>query len=176
MMSGTPQAQEAFSHKVAVADVPASGIDVTLEPGEAERAVLARHVGVLGLPRLVAHIRLAPEGGEGVQVTGRIEATVRQTCVVSLEAFESELKEALEVHFAPPGTTAKEETEGEEAEIDPPDEIVGGVIDVGALVGEFLALGVDPYPRKPGAVFEVPPEDAAAASPFAALAQLKDRR
>ena len=37
---------------------------------------------------------------------------------------------------------------------DPPEPIVNGAIDLGALAAEFLMLGLDPYPRKPGAVFE----------------------
>ena len=36
-------------------------------------------------------------------------------------------------------------------EEDPPEEMVDGKIDLGALVTEFFALGIDPYPRKPGA-------------------------
>lgn len=175
MMSDTPVAQEAFSHKVAVADVPPSGLDVTLEPGEAERAALARHVGALGLPRVVARLHLTPEARDGVHVTGRIEATVSQTCVVSLEPFDAPFQEQVDVHFAPAGTTPRN-ADATDEEHDPPDEVVGGVIDVGALMGEFLALGIDPYPRKPGAVFEGSQEADEAASPFAALARLKERR
>ncbi len=33
---------------------------------------------------------------------------------------------------------------------DPPDPIIDGKIDLGALAAEFFALGLDPYPRKPG--------------------------
>jgi hypothetical protein len=92
---------------------------------------------------------------------------------VTLEAFDAPLEEEIDVHFAPAGTYKPSE-EDEENEIDPPDEIVDGRIDVGALVCEFLALGVDPYPRKPGAVFEPPAEDPAI-SPFSALSRLKDK-
>ena len=45
-----------------------------------------------------------------------------------------------------------------------------GIVDLGALATEFLILGLDPYPRKPGAVFEPPRERAADEGPFAALA------
>ena len=43
-------------------------------------------------------------------------------------------------------------TDAEDADI--PDPIVGGRIDFGVLTAEFLALGLDPYPRKPGMAFE----------------------
>jgi hypothetical protein len=57
---------------------------------------------------------------------------------------------------------------------DPLEAIENGIIDLGRLATDALYLGVDPYPRKPDAVFEplveVPdPED----HPFAALKALK---
>ena len=42
-----------------------------------------------------------------------------------------------------------------------------------ALAAEFFALGLDPYPRKPGVAFEQPPEPESEATPFATL---KDRK
>ncbi|MGB7126998.1 MAG: DUF177 domain-containing protein, partial [Methylovirgula sp.] len=51
-----------------------------------------------------------------------------------------------------------------------------GMIDVGALAAEFLALGLDPYPKKPGVEFTpvtVPEESAG--RPFDALKKLTDR-
>ena len=59
---------------------------------------------------------------------------------------------------------------------DPPDPIIGGKIDLGALASEFLALGLDPYPRKPGAKFQpagetgTPPD---ARSPFEILKKIE---
>ena len=55
-----------------------------------------------------------------------------------------------------------------------PDPIVGGRIDFGALTAEFLALGLDPYPRKPGVSFEAVQagEDP---RPFDALRKLQER-
>ena len=50
----------------------------------------------------------------------------------------------------------------------------GEVVDVGAYIVEHLALEVDPFPRKPDAVFEQP-GGTPIISPFAALAALKDK-
>ena len=58
-------------------------------------------------------------------------------------------------------------------ERDPPEPIVNGRIDLGAVTAEFLALGLDPYPRKPGVAYEPAPERDPADSPFAALAKMK---
>lgn len=163
-----------YSYVIFVADLPPHGLDLKLVPDAAATVALARHAGVLNAENIAATLHLAPEGKEGVHVSGRLKATVRQPCGVTLEPFDAPLDEEIDVHFAPPGSYKPSE-EDEENGIDPPDEIVDGRIDVGALVGEFLALGVDPYPRKPGAVFEAPAEDPAAVSPFSALSRLKDK-
>ena len=54
-----------------------------------------------------------------------------------------------------------------------PEPLIGGVVDLGALATEFLILGLDPYPRKAGAVFQPPAQAQPDESPFAALAKLK---
>jgi len=161
-----------FSHSVSLADVPPNGLDLKLVLGEAQRADLARHIGVQAVPAFAAQLHIAPEGKDGLCVTGVLDAAVVQACGVTLEPFEAPVHEAIEVHFVPQGTALPAEAD-EDEDFDPPDEIIGGAIDVGALTVEFLALGVDPYPRKPGAVFSPPQEDAAAASPFAALSRLR---
>ena len=56
---------------------------------------------------------------------------------------------------------------------DEPDPIVDGKIDLGALAAEFLALGLDPYPRKPGAEFAAPVAEEDDDSPFAPLDHFK---
>ena len=63
---------------------------------------------------------------------------------------------------------------------DPPDEIIGNTVDLGALAAEFLGLALDPYPRKPGAEFaaltEDPPGAPAAPSKVSPFAILKNAR
>lgn len=162
-----------YSLSVPVSDLPPHGLQMELVPDAAQRAALARHVGVLAVSDLKATLHIAPEGKEGVHVTGHLTGTVSQTCGVTLEAFDAPVSESVDVHFVPAGSYTPPE-DPEESDEDPPDEIVDGSIDAGALVGEFLVLGVDPYPRKPGAVFEPPAEEPGALSPFAALARLKD--
>jgi uncharacterized metal-binding protein YceD (DUF177 family) len=51
------------------------------------------------------------------------------------------------------------------------DVLVGDVIDAGEIAAQAFALGLDPYPRRPGSVAGVISEDEAvqARSPFAVL-------
>ena len=105
-----------------------------------------------------------------------LRATVTQACVVTLEEFDNQVEEPISLRFAPTEEIADDpdglvDIEGD----DPPDPLVNGAVDLADIVGEFLALAVDPYPRKPGAVFQLPAEPPAGAdSPFAALEKLKD--
>ena len=64
----------------------------------------------------------------------------------------------------------------EEVPLDGPEPLTGGVIDLGVIATEFLILAIDPYPRKPGAVFEAPDAPDDSDQPFAALAALKKPR
>ena len=57
-----------------------------------------------------------------------------------------------------------------EAKWDDPEPLIDGVVDLGALAAEFVILGIDRYPRKPGAVFESPGDGEPEEGPFAALA------
>ena len=56
---------------------------------------------------------------------------------------------------------------------DAPEALIDGTIDLGELATEFLILGIDPYPRKVGSVFEAPMPGEDSARPFAALSALK---
>ncbi len=164
--------QGPFSQVIQVVDVPPAGLHLVLSPDAAIREALAREAGIIAVPALTARLHVAPEGAAGLRVTGTVEGVVRQTCGVTLEPFDAPLSEPVDVHFVPAGTL-KPPVEGEEdTGIDPPDEIVDGGIDLGALASEFLNLGIDPYPRKPGAVFEQPDAGEGNLSPFAALSRL----
>jgi hypothetical protein len=105
-------------------------------------------------------------------VTGLVKASITQVCVMTLEPFDSTIEEEVEVDFAEAsGMPAEPPTDINEYE--PPDEIVNGQIDLGALTAEFLALGLDPYPRKPGVDFNYRDPADEKDSPFAALNKLK---
>jgi uncharacterized metal-binding protein YceD (DUF177 family) len=159
-----------FSRTVRVEAVPKDGLTRTIEADPAERAALAELNRLPGVAKLTATFTLRRAGRAGVRVSGVVHAEVTQTCVVSLEPFPATLDESVDVRFAPSadGSAARHGAPGAPADAilldaeDAPDPIVDGRIDLGALAAEFLALGLDPYPRKPSAQF-APPEDVAGA-------------
>lgn len=148
------------------------GVSRKLVADEQTRARIAKALELEALNRLEAEVEIRPRF-EGGAVIGKLSAEVVQICGVSLEPFATEIDSDFEAPFT---TRAEEPTEaGEEmglADLDRPDVIENGVIDLGHYVVEALALELDPFPRKPGAVFEQP-ADQAEPSPFAALAALK---
>lgn len=157
-------------------DVPESGRRFVLAADEPTRIVVARLAAVDGIARLGAAFDLTRVGRDGVRVTGNVSATVRLTCVVTLEPVDNEINEPVDVAFAP-GPPAARPGGVEPVEIvvgapDPP-ELIDGAIDLGAIATEFLILGIDPYPRKTDAVFEAPPMVDAGTGPFSVLAALR---
>ena len=163
-----------LSRPVSVRHLPAGGLEATVEATAEERAALAADLGLPELRALTARFLLTGNPTH-VRVRGRLKALAVQTCVVTLDEFASSLDEAIEVEFrSPPGVDADGQAGGEhEANLDAPDELVGELVDLGAITAEFLALSLDPYPRKPGVEFATDPGDAAGGSPFAALAPLR---
>lgn len=160
---------------VAVEDVPESGRRFALVADAEVRAGVARMAGLRDLPHLQADFDVVRQGSGGLRVIGRVSATVGQNCVVTLEPLANAVDEDIDLLFLPQAAeqaSGDSETGGSQADVkwDDPESLIGGVVDLGALATEFLILGLDPYPRKPGAAFEPPPELEPDAGPFAALA------
>jgi len=155
-----------WSVPVAVEDIPDTGLHMEIEAPAATRATVAELAAVRALPRLSAVFDLTRQGA-GAHVSGRVSALVGQTCVVSLEPIESKLDEAIDVTFSPSADAVSTDDE------EPPEPLVGGRFDLGALATEFLLLAIDPYPRKEGVEFAPPKVEEGGEHPFAALATLK---
>ena len=168
----TPDTVGPLSRPFVITRLPKEGTGVVVEATPAECAELAADFNLPAIHSLVGRLRVLPTRS-GVRVTGRVEADIVQTCVVSLEEFGSKLDEEVEVSFEEADETGlRRGAAASDPDYEPPDEIVGGRIDLGAVVAEFLSLGLDPYPRKPGADF-AGREDGATDSPFSGLAALR---
>lgn len=152
-----------YSYRVKVDEIPERGqtVDIAV-PQEALQAI-AKSFGLVSVSDLTASIALKRKGKE-VHATGTMQAHVTQTCVVSLDAFDETVQENVDLRFAPDAPALDDVN----APLDAPDPIIGGEIELGGLVVEFLALALDPYPRKPGAEFQFK-DETAGEHPFAAL-------
>ena len=169
-------AQNPWNMPVAVDDIPETGLHVEAEAPAEVRAQLVDLANVRGLLHLSAVFDLTRRGG-GVHVAGQVKARVGQTCVVTLDPIENDLDEPIDVLFAPAlDVLAKDGgTDSKAGGHEPPEPLVDGKVDLGAIATEFLLLGIDPYPRKAGAEFAAVKTADVSARPFAALEELKKR-
>jgi uncharacterized metal-binding protein YceD (DUF177 family) len=158
---------------VRLEDIPESGRRFAVEADPAARAALAPVAGVNELERLRADFDVRRHGA-GLRVLGRVSGKVRQTCVVTLNPVENEIEEEVDLIFLPDIQPAEFPVSdlGESSDVEP---LVNGTINLGSIATEFLLLGIDPYPRQPGATFsaEVRSDKKPEENPFAALAMLK---
>lgn len=155
-----------FSRPISVDLVPKDGLARDIEANAQERAGLAALNGLPAIASLAASLNVRRVGKGGFEVSGQVRARATQTCVVTLEPFEVEIAEPVAARFASPrepipprsavAKRAPAEPEPPNVDVDAPDTIMDGVIDLGAVAAEFFALALDPYPRKPGAVFAPP--------------------
>jgi len=173
-------AKDPWSVPVIVAQIPDTGLHRDFEADRAEREAMAEVAGLRNIVSASASLDLMLKRGGCVHVTGRVRARIGQTCVVTLDPIENDIDEDIDLMFAPPEQISQlsdlvEEAAESDAEIpDPPEPIINGVIDLGRLATDALFLAVDPYPRKPGAVFEPHVEAGAPEDhPFAALKALR---
>jgi uncharacterized metal-binding protein YceD (DUF177 family) len=178
--SGMIEKLDPWRVPIAVVQIPDTGLHRDLK---ADQAICAEIADVGGLREVLsasASLDVTPMSGGRYHVEGRVRARIGQTCVVTLDPMETDIDEPIDLTFAPPDQIPQmadlvDEAEESDAEIpDPPEPIENGIIDLGRLATDALYLAVDPYPRKPDAVFEPlveapDPED----HPFAALKALK---
>jgi uncharacterized metal-binding protein YceD (DUF177 family) len=178
--SGATAQRDPWRVLVTVAQIPDTGLHRDIEADQTAREAMVEAAGLREISHVHASFDLALRGGGQVHVTGRVQARVGQICVVTLDPMESEIDEPVDLIFAPAeqlpqfAQSADESPTSEAEIIDPLEPIENGTIDLGRLATDVLYLAIDPYPRKPDAVFETPvvavdPED----HPFAALKALQ---
>ena len=167
----TDSAPLPLTRPIAVTTVRADGLAYHVETTEAERKALAERFDIPSIARLTADFVLRKKGPH-IRATGLVTGTFTQVCILSLDPFESDFSEEVDIGFDEDPAKALELRPEEEA----PDQIIDGIIDVGAVAAEFTALALDPYPRKPGAAFDFVDKndvEIEKPAPFGALATLK---
>jgi hypothetical protein len=140
----------------------ASRATVTATPAECQ--AIAARFGIVAVASLTCQYQLRRWEGATVQAQGQLRASVRQSCVITIEDFDTEIADDFEIRFVPEGM------ESEDIDLDAPDEIpyAGASIDLGEATTEQLALCLDPFPKKPGAALPEATDDVSD-HPFAVL-------
>ncbi|MBB3609019.1 DUF177 domain-containing protein [Rhizobium sp. BK602] len=173
-----------FSYPVKVGHISANPVEVHVEADNRELAGLAKLWDVLSVEKLEADLKISRWKRDGIRLKGNVRAKIVQACVVTLDPVESQIDEDFEQIFVPEDSKLARapSTDAGEMVLDPdgpdlPETFTGDTIDAGAVVAEFAALAIDPYPRKPGIAFEDHVEDTGEddkkPSPFAVLKDWK---
>jgi uncharacterized metal-binding protein YceD (DUF177 family) len=179
-MNVTPE----LHHPIKVDELPAKGRTVELRAADDERAAIAARLGLVGLSRLEAELKLQPEIGRQISLRGSIRAEIVQNCVVTGDSLETRLEFEMDRIYAEDadpfdGLNNSDDDAVVDPDVEDPDPIIGGKIDVGEQVIEELALNIPLYPRAPDAVFEEITTDQAQEdtrpNPFSVLSALKDQ-
>ena len=163
-----------FSDPVRINQIGA-GLERTLTPDAEASRRIARALDLQSLDAFEADINLMPTVS-GWRMEGRVIADAVQTCGLTLEPLPVHIDRKFSVQMVE-ATEREDDEDGEidlELDDDSPDQIEGGSLDLGQYVVEQLALSLDPFPRKPGAVFEQPKEPGEI-SPFAVLKGLQSK-
>ncbi|MDP6405168.1 MAG: YceD family protein [Alphaproteobacteria bacterium] len=131
----------------------------------AECRALAARLDIVAIESLSATVRAKRQPQtRGCHVDIHFVADVIQSCVVTLEPIAARIDERIEADFVPERAASGSDTDDGEVplsiqefsiEDEEPSEVLRqGKADVGTLIAEHLALALEPYPRRPGAVFE----------------------
>lgn len=177
----TAKADIPFSRVFAWSGVQPRGTPVAFQASPAECEAMADALGIVKVASASAEFTISPFRKTGFKVVGEVRAEVEQACVVTLDPVPESIHEIVDLRYLP---ESEIEPVSEEIEVDidaedPPEPILGSTVDLGVLTTEFIAVGLDPYPRKPGVEFTPFIEDDGsedeAESPFAGLAALKDK-
>jgi uncharacterized metal-binding protein YceD (DUF177 family) len=157
-----------------VARVATLGSHEKISADARECIALAKRFQVPKIHAVSAELKAKSWRGGGMKISGQAFIDLDQESVVSLEVFRSQTTIPVERYFL--NIPAGEDNESEQ-DIDP---IVNGVIDLGEVIAETIALELDPYPRMPGEAFEAiieddPADDEKPPNPFNVLKLRPDK-
>ena len=124
-------------------------------------AEIAAQLKILRINSLSWELLAKPWGKKGFRLDGKVTGTVAQACVVTLEAVVEQIEEIIDLRFLPEAAaTDRPRKDNPEEDVnfdatpeDEPETYTGDYFDALPIVIEHLALGLDPYPRAPGAAF-----------------------
>ena len=84
----------------AVADIPESGLSTVRRATPDELELIVRALGLITCSSLTATYTIQPTGGGHFRLNGRLEASLEQACVVTLEPVAEQVDEMFEVPLA----------------------------------------------------------------------------
>lgn len=158
-------------------EVGGEGRSIDRQAQEAELPALAATLEVHAVRALRVTGRVKALSRDRFAIAGQVQARLVQTCVVTLEPLETDIREGIEVELWPREALAEYEEGGSAFATSGPEPYEAGMLPLGQLVVEHLVAAMDPFPRQDGAEVDWRDgkDEAAPANPFAVLARLKGK-
>lgn len=121
----------------------------TITANAGERTALAERMGIVAVDSFTAEITLGrmPDEPRLIEVRGTIRAQVVQSCIVTLDPVRQDVTDEFDTIFASEGYVQRWLREHPHDDLDAPEPLDGGWLDIGELATQYLALALDPYPR-----------------------------
>jgi len=162
-------------HVAELAEDPEQKVEITAT--EAERNALAARYSLLSLESLEAQLTVRSDVAGEIIVEGHLQAEVVRECVVTLEPVAEAVAAPFEQRYTLRSVDPVADLEMGPDDIEPPEPVIGDIIDLGELVAQYLSLSLNPYPRAPGADAQSDQyrADAQRDGPFAVLAKLREQ-
>lgn len=140
-----------FSRVVILEKVGQSVYAINIEANETERSKLVQRFGILGIGSLKAHFEINRGNISGeYTVDGQVVADVIQACVVTLEEVPAHLD--FPIHLILRRGSEEEFHDDIEANYEDEEKDLefyqNHEIDLGEICAQYLALALDPYPRR----------------------------
>lgn len=172
--------QKEFSYPLKIDELGQGTQNYKISADKAELEDLAEILQVPAVNSFEADIKLNFQKKKGeLKVSGTVKANLGLESVISLTSFNKDYSTSFEVMYDTNATYDDVYSEDEDINIDVPDIVLDGKIDLADIAIEQLALVMEDYPRLDGENFEeVIEEDDEneniANNPFAVLKKLKE--
>lgn len=145
---------EEFTRWINVERLGAKPVTINITASDTECKDIAKRLQILAVHSLMMTGTLGRKEGTGlIELKASIQASVDQSCVVSLAPVRQEIEEEFAICY----TFKKDDILVEDLdyvvgleEDDLPELIVDGQVDVVQAMSEQIALALDPYPRAEG--------------------------
>lgn len=185
-----------WTYLIVAGDISNEAREFVIEPLPEDLPELAKALDVASVVSVRASMTLH-RTKKSIRIRGEVRAVVDQNCIVTLEPVRQKFSEEIdrtyvasrdEVEKVFKKMNSNREMMIDPDEIDPPEVVENGRIDLAAIALEHVILGIDLYPRAQGVEVEdtssmvvvhtdeSAEEEIVKESPFAALARLKEGR
>ena len=155
-----------WPRRIDVSEIGTNPYKSSISATELERKDVARRLKLDSINFLAADYVLQREAGSNIiHVSGTVNATVVQPCVISLEKIEEKISEDFESWYADESQAVSLARVRQDRisrlvdsevpvleEKEDPEAVIDGKIDLGELAVQFLSLAVSPFPRAEGSV------------------------